>query len=46
MGVNSLIHLVWYTEKDNYLISCMDVYKAKLQSDGSRYKLKLGIVVI
>ena len=37
--------LIEYPEKDEPVNSCMDVYKAKIQSDGSRYKLKLRFVV-
>ena len=33
-------------EKGEPVTPCMDVYKAKIQSDGSIDKLKLGVVVI
>ena len=35
-----------YPYKGEPMTPCMDVYKAKIQSDGSLDKLKLGIVVI
>ena len=35
-----------YSDKINPVTPCMDVYKAKIQYDGSFYKLKLRIVVI
>ena len=37
--------LVEYPEKGETVTPCMDVYKAKIQSDGSLDKLKLRIVV-
>ena len=37
--------LIEDTEKDEPVTPCMDVYKAKIQSDGSLDKLKLRIVV-
>ena len=43
--INNQISLIEYQNEDEPLTSCMDVYKAKLQSDGSIDKLKLRIVV-
>ena len=43
--INNHIFLVEDSEKDEPVTPCMDVYKAKIQSDGSLYKLKLIIVV-
>ena len=37
--------IVEYQVKDEPVNPCMDVYKAKIQSDGSLDKLKLRIVV-
>ena len=34
-----------YPEKGDLVTPCMDVYKAKIQSDGSTDKLKLIFVV-
>ena len=47
--INNLINnhniIVEDPEKDKPVTTCMDVYKAKIQSDGSLDKLKLVIVV-
>ena len=42
--INNRTFLVEYPEKDEPVTPCMDVYKAKIQSDGSLDKLKLRIV--
>ena len=42
--INSQNFLVEYSEKDEPVTPCMDVYKAKIQSDGSIDKLKLRIL--
>ena len=39
-GINITTFLVEYPEKDEPVTPCMDVYKSKIQSDGSLYKLK------
>ena len=44
--INNQNFLVEDPEKDNPVDLCMDVYNAKIQSDGSLDKLKLRIVVI
>ena len=44
--INNKTLLIEDTEKDEPLNPCMDVYKAKIQSDGSLDKLKLISVVI
>ena len=44
--VNNQTFLVQYPEKAESVTPCVDVYKAKIQSDGSLDKLKLIIVVI
>ena len=44
--INIQIFLVEYPKKGEPVTPCMDVYKAKIQSDGSLDKLKLIIVVI
>ena len=43
--INNQAFLVEDPNKGGPLTQCMDVYKAKNQSDGSLYKLKLRIVV-
>ena len=43
--INNQTFLVEYPEKDNPMTPCMNVYKAKIQSDGSLDKLKLIIAV-
>ena len=43
--INDQTFLVKDPEKDEPVTPCMDVYKAKIQSDGSLDKLKLRIVV-
>ena len=43
--VNNKNFLVQDPEKDETVTPCMDVYKAKIQSDGSLDKLKLRISV-
>ena len=43
--INNHNFLVQYPEKGEPAIPCMDIYKAKIQSDGSLNKLKLRIVV-
>ena len=43
--INNHTFLVQDPEKDEPVTPCMDVYKAKIQSDGSLDKLKLRIVV-
>ena len=43
--INNQTLLVEDPEKDDPVTPCMDVYKAKIQSDGSLDKLKLIIVV-
>ena len=43
--INNHHFLVEYPEKDEPVTPCMDVYKAKIQSDGSLDKLKLRILV-
>ena len=42
---NNQTFIVEDPEKYEPVIPCMDVYKAKIQSDGILYKLKLIIVV-
>ena len=42
---NNHTFLVHEPEKDDPVTSCMDFYKAKVQSDGSLENLKLRIVV-
>ena len=42
--INNKTFIVEYTEKDEPMTPCMDIYKAKIQSDGSLDKLKLRIV--
>ena len=37
--------IVEQPEKGDHVNPCMDVYKAKIKSDGSLYKIKLIIVV-
>ena len=44
--INNRTFLVQEPEKGEPVTPCMDVYKAKIQSDGSLDKLKLRIVVI
>ena len=44
--INNHTFLMDYSDKINPVTPCMDVYKAKIQYDGSFYKLKLRIVVI
>ena len=44
--INSQNFLVEYSEKDEPVTPCMDVYKFKIQSDGSIDKINLIIVVI
>ena len=43
--INNQTSLVEYQDKVEPVTSCMDVYKAKVQPDGSLDKLKLRIVV-
>ena len=43
--INNQIFLVEDPDKDEPVTSCMDVYKAKIQSDVSLDKLKLRILV-
>ena len=43
--MNNQTFLVEDPEKGEPVTTCMDVYKAKLQYDGSLYKLKLRIVI-
>ena len=43
--MNNQTFLVEYTKKGEPVTACIDVYKAKLQYDGSLYKLKLRIVI-
>ena len=43
--INNQTFLVEDPEKDERLNPCMDVYKAKIQSDESLDKLKLRILV-
>ena len=43
--INNHTFLVEYPEKYEPMTPCMDVYKSKIQSDGSLDKLKLRIVV-
>ena len=43
--INNQTFLVEYQKEGEPLTPCMDVYKAKIQSDGSLYKLKLRILV-
>ena len=43
--INNQIFLVEDPEKDDPVTTCMDVYKAKIKSDGSLDKLKLIIMV-
>ena len=43
--INNQTFLVEDPEKYEPLTPCMDVYKSKIQSDGSLYKLKLRILV-
>ena len=43
--INNQNFLVQEPEKDESVTPCMDVYKAKIQSDGSIDKIKFGIVV-
>ena len=43
--INNQTFLVEEPEKDEPVTPCMDVYKAKIQSNGSLDKLKLRIVV-
>ena len=43
--INNQTFIVEYPEKDEPVTPYMDVYKAKIQSDGSLDKLKLIIVV-
>ena len=44
--INKQTFIVQDTEKGDPVTPWMDFYKAKIQSDGSLYKLKLRIVVI
>ena len=44
--INNQTFIVQDPEKGEPVTPCMDVYKAKIQSDGSLDKLKLRIVVI
>ena len=43
--INNHTFLIEYQHEGEPVIPCMDVCKAKIQSDGSLYKLKLRIVV-
>ena len=43
--INNQTFLVQELEKGEPVTQCMDVYKAKIHSDGSLDKLKLRIVV-
>ena len=43
--INDQTFLVQYSDKDDPVAPCMNVYKAIIQSDGSLDKLKLRIVV-
>ena len=43
--INNQTFLVEYPYKDELVTPCMDVYKSKIQSDGSIDKLKSRIVV-
>ena len=43
--INNRNFLVEYPKKGELVTPCMDVYKEKIQSDGSLDKLKLRIVV-
>ena len=44
--INNKTFLIEDQNEGEPVVSCMDVYKAKIQSDGSLDKLKLRIVVI
>ena len=44
--IDNQTFLVEYTEKDDTVTPCMNVYKAKIQYDGSLDKLKMRFVVI
>ena len=44
--INNQTFLVQDPEKGDPVTTCMDVYKSKIQSDGSLDKIKLRIVVI
>ena len=44
--INNQNFLVQGLEKGETVTPCMDVYKAKIKSDGSLDKLKLRVVVI
>ena len=43
--INNQTFLIEYEKEGEPVTPCMDVYKAKIQSDGSLDKLKLRIVV-
>ena len=43
--INNQTFLVGYPNKGEPVTLCMDVYKAKIQSDGSLEKLRLRIVL-
>ena len=43
--MNNQTFLVQHPEKGDFVTTCMDVYKSKIQSDGSLDKIKLRIVV-
>ena len=43
--INNQTFLVEYPKKSEPVTPCMDMYKAKIQSDGSLDKLKLRILV-
>ena len=43
--INNQTFLIEDQNEGEPVTPCMDVYKAKIQSDGSLNKLKLGIVV-
>ena len=43
--INNQTFLIEYRNEGKLVTPCMDVYKAKIQSDGSLDKLKLRIVV-
>ena len=44
--INNQTFLIEYQKEGEPVTPCMDVYKAKIQSDGSLDKLKLIILVI
>ena len=44
--INNLNFLIKYPNKDEPVTPCMDIYKAKIQADGSLDKLNMRIVVM